>query len=150
MAAAGITPKQLYEDLASGKKDDRPQLASCLKALRDGEDTLVVWKLDRLGRNLRHLVNLVHDLTERGSGLKVLTGQSPAIDTTTASGKLVLRVRCRRYRRPIVGCIGPLGHGLVAFIPVLQFVAFPASWPELPGGDAWPFLAAVVLALQPL
>jgi DNA invertase Pin-like site-specific DNA recombinase len=92
LLAAGIAPQQLYEDLASGKKDDRPQLASCLKALRDGEDTLVVWKLDRLGRNLRHLVNVVHDLTERGIGLKVLTGQGEAIDTTTASGKLVFGI----------------------------------------------------------
>jgi DNA invertase Pin-like site-specific DNA recombinase len=92
LLAAGIAPKQLYEDLASGKKDDRPQLAACLKALRDGEDTLVVWKLDRLGRNLRHLVNVVHDLTERRIGLKVLTGQGAAIDTTTASGKLVFGI----------------------------------------------------------
>jgi DNA invertase Pin-like site-specific DNA recombinase len=44
----------------------------------------VVWKLDRLGRNLRHLVNVVHDLTERGIGLRVLTGQGVAIDTTIA------------------------------------------------------------------
>jgi DNA invertase Pin-like site-specific DNA recombinase len=73
---------------ASGRKEDRPQLAACLKALRHG-DPLVVWKLDRLGRDLRHLVNIVHDLTERGIGLKVLTGQGAAIDTTTASGKLV-------------------------------------------------------------
>ncbi len=70
------------------KKDDRPQLAACLKTLRRG-DTLVLWKLDRLGRDLRHLVNVVHDLTERGLGLKVLTGQGVAIDTTTASQKLV-------------------------------------------------------------
>jgi hypothetical protein len=52
----------------------------------------VVWKLDRLGRDLRHLVNIVHDLTERGIGLKVLTGQGAAIDTTTASGKLVFGI----------------------------------------------------------
>ena len=51
---------------------------------------MLVWKLDRLGRDLRHLVNIVHDLTEQGVGLKVLTGQGAAIDTTTASGKLVL------------------------------------------------------------
>ena len=68
-----------------------PGLASCLKALRDG-DTLVVWKLDRLGRNLHHLVNTVHDLTARGVGLKVLTGQGAAIDTTTAAGKLVFGI----------------------------------------------------------
>ncbi|MDQ2850337.1 MAG: recombinase family protein, partial [Actinomycetota bacterium] len=53
---------------------------------------LVVWKLDRLGRDLRHLVNIVHDLTERGIGLRVLTGQGAAIDTTTASGKLVFGI----------------------------------------------------------
>ncbi|MHA7290279.1 recombinase family protein [Arthrobacter sp. MDT3-24] len=86
--AAGIGVGSLSEDKASGKKDDRPELAACLKALRHG-DTLVVWKLDRLGRDLRHLVNIVHHLTERGIGLKVLTGQGAAIDTTTASGKLV-------------------------------------------------------------
>ena len=48
---------------------------------------LVVWKLDRLGRNLRHLVNTVHDLGGRGIGLKVLTGQGAAIDTTTSQGR---------------------------------------------------------------
>ncbi|WP_277246171.1 recombinase family protein [Micrococcus terreus] len=88
---AGIDADALYEDRASGKKEDRPQLAACLKALRLG-DTLVVWKLDRLGRDLRHLVNIVHDLTQRGIGLKVLTGQGAAIDTTTASGKLVFGI----------------------------------------------------------
>jgi len=91
LSAAGIDDAQLYEDRASGKKDDRPQLIACLKALRSG-DTLVVWKLDRLGRDLRHLVNIVHDLTDRGVGLKVLTGQGAAIDTTTASGKLVFGI----------------------------------------------------------
>lgn len=91
LLAAGVDPEQLYEDKASGKQDDRPQLAACLKALRAG-DTLLVWKLDRLGRDLRHLVNVVHDLTDRGVGLKVLTGQGAAIDTTTASGKLVFGI----------------------------------------------------------
>ncbi|MCT1368383.1 recombinase family protein [Rothia sp. p3-SID1597] len=91
LSVAGVDDAQLYEDRASGKKDDRPQLIACLKALRSG-DTLVVWKLDRLGRDLRHLVNIVHDLTDRGIGLKVLTGQGAAIDTTTASGKLVFGI----------------------------------------------------------
>ena len=91
LVAAGVDPEQVYEDKASGKKDDRPELVNCLKALRDG-DTLIVWKLDRLGRDLRHLVNIVHDLTDRGVGLKVLTGQGAAIDTTTASGKLVFGI----------------------------------------------------------
>ena len=88
---AGVDAEHLYEDHASGRKDDRPQLAACLKALRDG-DTLLVWKLDRLGRDLHHLVNTVHDLTDRGVGLKVLTGEGAAIDTTTASGKLVFGI----------------------------------------------------------
>nr|WP_187701832.1 recombinase family protein [Dietzia sp. E1] len=91
LIAAGVEPQQLYEDQASGKKEDRPALAACLKAVREG-DTLLLWKLDRLGRDLRHLVNIVHDLTERGVGLKVLTGQGAAIDTTTASGKLVFGI----------------------------------------------------------
>lgn len=91
LLAAGVDPEALYEDKASGKKDNRPELTACLKALRRG-DTLVVWKLDRLGRDLRHLVNIVHDLTQRGIGLKVLTGQGAAIDTTTASGKLVFGI----------------------------------------------------------
>lgn len=88
---AGVEPGNLYKDQASGKKDDRPHLAACLKALRKG-DTLLVWKLDRLGRDLRRLVNTVHDLTDRGIGLKVPTGDGAAIDTTTASGKLVFGI----------------------------------------------------------
>ena len=91
LLSAGVSSEHLYEDQASGKKDDRPHLAACLKALRKG-DTLLVWKLDRLGRDLRHLVNTVHDLTDRGIGLKVLTGEGAAIDTTTASGKLVFGI----------------------------------------------------------
>lgn len=63
LVAAGVDKDNLYEDQALGKKDDRPQLAACLKGLRNG-DTLLVWKLDRLGRDLRHLVNTVRDLTE--------------------------------------------------------------------------------------
>ena len=87
LLAAGVTERHIYSDTASGSKDERPGLASCLQSLREG-DTLVVWKLDRLGRNLRHLVNTVHDLTTGGIGLRVLTGQGAAIDTTTAAGKL--------------------------------------------------------------
>ena len=91
LIAAGVNVEQLYEDQISGKKDERPGLTSCLKALRDG-DTLLVWKLDRLGRNLRHLVNTVHELNQRGVGFKVLTGHGADIDTTTASGKLVFGI----------------------------------------------------------
>jgi len=91
LVAAGVDPDHLYEDRVSGKREDRPGLAACLKALRP-EDPLVVWKLDRLGRDLRHLVNTVHDLTVRGVGLKVLTGHGATIDTTTAAGKLVFGI----------------------------------------------------------
>src|SRR3954470_5846291 len=91
LLAAGIDNRHLYEDAASGKSDDRSGLAACLKALREG-DTLIVWKLDRLGRDLRHLVNTVHDLTARGIGFKVLTGHGASIDTTSPSGKLVFGI----------------------------------------------------------
>ena len=81
----------LYHDFASGVRDDRPGLDSCLRALRKG-DVLVVWKLDRLGRNLAHLVNTVQDLSARGVGLRVLAGQGAQIDTTTAAGRLVFGI----------------------------------------------------------
>lgn len=84
---ADVQPKQIYSDQASGKKDERPELDACLKALRKG-DVLVVWKLDRLGRSMHHLVKIVSDLSERDIGLKVLTGQGAQIDTTTAAGRL--------------------------------------------------------------
>lgn len=91
LIGAGVDADHLYHDYASGRTDDRPQLVATLKALRSG-DTLVVWKLDRLGRNLRHLVNTVYDLTQRGIGLKVLTGQGASIDTTTPAGNLVFGI----------------------------------------------------------
>lgn len=91
LMAAGVDAERLYEDHASGKREDRPGLVACLKALRAG-DTLVVWRLDRLGRDLRHLVNIVHDLTGRDIGLRVLAGQGAAIDTTTPSGRLVFGI----------------------------------------------------------
>lgn len=91
LLTAGVKQEYIYQDYASGKKDDRPGLQNCLKALRAG-DTLIVWKLDRLGRDLRHLINIVHDLTSRNIGLKVLTGHGAAIDTTTPAGKLVFGI----------------------------------------------------------
>jgi DNA invertase Pin-like site-specific DNA recombinase len=91
LLAAGVDTANLYEDRASGRSDARPGLDAALKALRGG-DVLVVWKLDRLGRNLRHLVNTVHDLTQRRIGFKVLTGQGATIDTTEAAGKLVFGI----------------------------------------------------------
>jgi DNA invertase Pin-like site-specific DNA recombinase len=91
LLAAGVKRSRFYDDRASGKRDDRPGLEACLKALREG-DTLVVWKLDRLGRSLPHLVNTVHGLMERKVGFRVLTGQGANIDTRTASGRLVFGI----------------------------------------------------------
>jgi DNA invertase Pin-like site-specific DNA recombinase len=88
---AGVEPVRIYEDLGSGRKDDRPGLAACLKALQPG-NTLVVWKLDRLGRDLKHLVNTVDALSQCNIGLKVLTGAGAQIDTTTANGRLVFGI----------------------------------------------------------
>ena len=91
LAAAGVALEHLYQDEASGKRDDRPGLEACLKALREG-DTLYIWKLDRLGRDLKHLVVTVRGLSDRNVGLSVLTGQGANIDTTTASGKLIFGI----------------------------------------------------------
>ena len=85
---AGVSPDRIYADLASGRLDDRPRLASCLKALQPG-NTLVIWKLDRLGRNLKHLVNVTEELKNQDIGFKVLTGQGAQIDTSTSHGRLV-------------------------------------------------------------
>ena len=82
---------QPVHDFASGVRDDRPGLDSCLRALRKG-DVLVVWKLDRLRRNLAHLVNTVQDLSARSVGLRVLAGQGAQIDTTTVAGRLVFGI----------------------------------------------------------
>lgn len=103
LIAAGVDPESIYEDHASGKKEDRPGLTACLKALRAG-DSLVVYRLDRLGRDLRHLVNIVDELSKRGTGLKVLSGHGADIDTTTPSGKLVFGVfaALAEYERELI------------------------------------------------
>src|SRR5258706_5927373 len=89
LIGAGVHPDNIYSDMASGKNDDRPGLVACLKALREG-DELIIWRLDRLGRNLTHLIETVNDLSERKIGFKCLTGVS--IDTTTPTGRFVLTI----------------------------------------------------------
>ena len=79
---------QVYTDAASGKDTARPELAYCLKALRQG-DTLVVWRLDRLGRSLSDLVRIVKDLEGRDIGFESLTEN---IETRSATGRLVFHV----------------------------------------------------------
>ena len=81
--------KKVFVDTASGAEADRPELAKLLAFLREG-DVVVVWKLDRLARSLKQLVELVSGFGERGIGLKVLTGAP--IDTTTPAGKLVFAI----------------------------------------------------------
>src|SRR4051812_46253891 len=80
--------EQLYTDTASGSVTDRPGLAQALSHLRSG-DTLVVWRLDRLGRSLAHLIDTIRELQERGVGFRSLQEQ---IDTTTSGGKLIFHV----------------------------------------------------------
>lgn len=80
--------ESIYQEHASGKSGARLELENCLKALRAG-DTLVVWRLDRLGRNLADLVRIVNDLEGRGVGFVSLTEQ---INTTSPSGKLVFHL----------------------------------------------------------
>lgn len=88
LVAAGISLDRIYEDVCSGRAVDRPGLSRALDVARDG-DALVIWKLDRIGRSLPHVVGLVGDLQKRGVGLKVLTGD---VDTTTATGRLVFGI----------------------------------------------------------
>ena len=85
---AGVDRNRIYHDMASGKSDARPGLTECLKALQPG-NTLVVWKLDRLGRDLKSLITTVDELRQKNIGFKVLTGQGAQIDTTTPNGRLV-------------------------------------------------------------
>lgn len=77
---------RIFSDIASGGKASRPELDAMLGLLREG-DTLIITKLDRLGRSLRHLLNLIHDLGERNIGVRAI---DQGIDTTTAAGRMVL------------------------------------------------------------
>lgn len=88
---SGVKEENIYSDKISGSKDERPGLENCLKALRE-DDILVVYKLDRLGRNLKHLIQTVEDLTKRKIGFKVLSGQGVNIDTTTPAGKMIFSI----------------------------------------------------------
>lgn len=92
--------EQVFEERITGTKRERPELQACLRTLRDG-DTLVVWKLDRLARSLKDLVELIHELNERGVGFRSLT---EAIDTTSAGGKLVFH---------IFGALAEFEHSLI-------------------------------------
>jgi DNA invertase Pin-like site-specific DNA recombinase len=80
--------EKLFEDKASGVKTDRPGLAEAVRYARDG-DTLTVWKLDRLGRSMKHLIEIVTELESKGVGFRSITEN---IDTTTPGGRLVFHL----------------------------------------------------------
>jgi DNA invertase Pin-like site-specific DNA recombinase len=85
----GCTKKEIFIDKASGARAKRPGLEACLAALQAG-DVLLVWRLDRLGRSMSHLVTLVEQLKERGIGFRSIC--DGVIDTTTASGELIFNL----------------------------------------------------------
>ena len=99
----GVVVDNIYSDQISGVKEKRDGLENCLKALREG-DSLIVWKLDRLGRNLKHLINIIQSLIEKKVGFKVLAGQGAEIDTTTTNGKLVFGIfaALSEYERDLI------------------------------------------------
>ena len=84
---AGV--EKIFSDIANGTKSQRPKLEKCFIELNKG-DTLLVWRLDRLGRSLPHLVSLVSELKDRGIAFKSISDGS--IDTTTASGELIFNI----------------------------------------------------------
>lgn len=100
LRAAGVDERNIHEDRASGSRDERPGLKTCLEYLRTG-DVLVVWKLDRLGRSLRHLIEIVTGLRERGIGFRSTT---EAIDTTTPMGEFLFHLfgALAQYERSLI------------------------------------------------
>ena len=89
LKTAGCSDADIYTDKASGARASRPGLDACIEVLEPG-DTLMVWRLDRLGRSMPHLVGLVEDLLGKGIGFRSL--QDGVIDTTTASGDLMFNI----------------------------------------------------------
>ena len=100
LLAAGVDGRHLFEDRASGAKDNRPGLAAALAFLQPG-DMLIVWKLDRLGRSLTHLIEIVNDLKTKGIEFRSLT---EGMDTSTPSGELLFHVfgALAQYERALI------------------------------------------------
>lgn len=101
LLAAGVDERHLHQDNASGARDDRPGLKACLDDLLSG-DVLVVWKLDRLGRSLPHLLAIVNGLKERGVAFRFLTDP---MNTTTPHGELLFWIfgALAQYERALTG-----------------------------------------------
>jgi DNA invertase Pin-like site-specific DNA recombinase len=91
---------KIFHDVMSGARDDRPGFADCMQYLREG-DTLIVGRLDRLGRNMRGIVNTLHDLTERGVTVRSL---HDGVDTSTSTGRMVagILMSIAEYERELV------------------------------------------------
>ena len=100
LIAVGVDERHLHTDRASGARDDRPGLRACLTELRSG-DLLVVWKLDRLGRSLSHLLKVIEELRGRGVGFRSLTEQ---MDTTTPHGEFLFNLfgSLAQYERALI------------------------------------------------
>ncbi|MCK3146370.1 recombinase family protein, partial [Escherichia coli] len=100
LIVAGVDPRHLHQDHASGARDNRPGLKSCLAELREG-DVLIVWKLDRLGRSLSHLLRIIEDLKIRGIAFRSLT---ESIDTTTTHGAFLFNLfgTLAEYERTLI------------------------------------------------
>lgn len=100
LLSAGVDERNIFEDRVSGAKDDRPGLKTCLDYLKEG-DILVVWRLDRLGRSLRHLIEIVAGLRSRDIGFRSL---NETIDTTTATGELLFHIfgALAQYERALI------------------------------------------------
>lgn len=109
-ALRGAGCEELFQEKATGKFRERPELTACLRSMRKG-DTLVVWKLDRLARSLKDLVEIVHDLNQRGVGFRSLT---EAIDTTSSGGRLVFH---------IFGALAEFEHSLIRERTIAGLVA---------------------------
>jgi DNA invertase Pin-like site-specific DNA recombinase len=99
-ALNGAACEQVFHETATGTFRDRPELTACLRTLRKG-DSLVVWKLDRLARSLKDLVEIIHDLNQRGVGFRSLT---ESVDTTSSGGRLVFH---------IFGALAEFEHSLI-------------------------------------
>lgn len=100
LLGAGVDERHLHQDRASGARDDRPGFKACIADLREG-DVLVVWKLDRLGRSLSHLIRIVEELKQRGVAFKSLT---EAIDTTSVHGSFLFNLfgTLAEYERALI------------------------------------------------
>lgn len=98
LTAAGAG--KIFSDVMSGARDDRPGFAECLQYLREG-DTLVVWRLDRLGRNMRAIINTLNDLTERGVTVRSV---HDGVDTGTSTGRMVagILMSIAEYERELI------------------------------------------------